>query len=640
MVFTAADNNLTFTGTGGGFNGVINLDDLDGGGTGTNQTAAQVPVTLAATNYTAATQDVEAHLAGINTALASAGTAQNLSQVLATGTSARNLQIADLAEPTLDQDAATKAYVDATVASGGTLTDGSILIGGTGDAAQQLVISGDATMDNAGVLTIEDEVIESANILDGTIDLADLGDMGATANGEILQWDITANAGAGGWTIADNSGGHTGTAKSIFFADENGAPITADDNDNPNDDVGLIWDTDARPFGPNSYGALYVGRQADSPPAGNFAKVVLSERIFNSHPQAGLAFPLQIQNESGQVGSSTGILFAVDIGGSHGKGSLVYERQGPWGVGDFHFLQNQIGDNTIPTIADKAFTIQNDGDIQLYGNVIAQNGPGAVGQVLTTDASGQTVWGTGGGSGTDEQNIEGSVLTDQLLTIGIENGTGQDVDLSSFATEVELAAAVAASAALDGDIDHQNEIELPTGGASGNVLSTDGAGVYSWIAATGGLSAVNASTSFTGDGTTGSPLDIANDVIGTDELAINAVFEENIVDGAVTTDKIGQNVVTPDNIQESANTNDVLTTDSSGDVVWAAVSGTNLSTADLIQTSGQNRTYDLNGSNLFFDGTGLIGIGTTTPSNKLHVAGEIRAEGINSAGGTVEFSSL
>uniref|UniRef100_UPI0026189F6F hypothetical protein n=1 Tax=uncultured Maribacter sp. TaxID=431308 RepID=UPI0026189F6F len=34
-----------------------------------NQTATQVPVTLAATNYTAATQNVEAHLVGINTAI-------------------------------------------------------------------------------------------------------------------------------------------------------------------------------------------------------------------------------------------------------------------------------------------------------------------------------------------------------------------------------------------------------------------------------------------------------------------------------------------------------------------------------------------------------------------------------------------
>ncbi|WKX77196.1 hypothetical protein [Zobellia laminariae] len=356
---------------------------------------------------------------------------------------------------------------------------------------------------------------------------------------------------------------------------------------------------------------------------------------------------------------------------------------------------------------------------------------GAVGQVLTTDASGQTVWGTGGGSGTDEQNIEGSVLTDQLLTIGIENGTGQDVDLSSFATEVELTAAVAASA------------ELPTGGASGNVLSTDGAGVYSWIAASGGLATVTTSASFTGDGTATSELDIANDVITTDELAIDAVIEENILDEAVTSAKIANNTiaiedlspmgadtdgqilkwnntlttweigtddgaaastpytagagldlsatnvfsvndlvgdvtgptsatviatdaitadkiatgavntdeiaagavvttsiannnVTPDKISEGAD-GEVLTTDSSGDVVWAPVSGANLSTTNLTQTE-VIRTYEIGtGQSLVFTGPGSVGFGNgaNPPLDKFHFAGEVRVEGVNSAGGTV-----
>ncbi|MGJ8739309.1 beta strand repeat-containing protein, partial [Zobellia laminariae] len=519
VVYTPADNNLTFTGTGGGFNGVINLDDLDGGGTGTNQTAAEVPVTLAATNYTAATQDVEAHLAGIDAALiggggddnqtaaevpvtlaaanytattqdveahlvgidaalASAGTAQNLSQVLATGTSAGNLQIADLANPTLDQDAATKAYVDATVASGGTLTDGSFLIGGTGDIAQQLVISGDATIDNVGVLTIEDEVIESANILDGTIGLTDLSNMGAITDGQILKWDTATTS----W-IVSNGSSHFGTENSIFFGDDvDGSPTDAGN--------AFFWDPNVREENGGNFGALGIG--LDGGVMSTKVKVHVAEQLNGK-----LTYPIEMQNRTNQNNnnSAVGMLFSVDLDNAHGKGALSYERTGAWGVGDFHFLQNTVTTSTNPTLADKSFSILSNKDIQLYGNVIAQNGPGAVGQVLTTDASGQTVWGTGGGSGTDEQNIEGSVLTDQLLTIGIENGTGQDVDLASFATEVELAAAIAASAALDGDTDDQNEIELPTGGASGNVLSTDGAGVYSWIAASGGLAAVTTSTS-------------------------------------------------------------------------------------------------------------------------------------------------
>src|SRR5690606_12374881 len=41
---------------------------------------------------------------------------------------------------------------------------------------------------------------------------------------------------------------------------------------------------------------------------------------------------------------------------------------------------------------------------------------------------------------TDEQNIHGSVLTGNTLTIGIENGTSEDVDLSSLDESVSVAA--------------------------------------------------------------------------------------------------------------------------------------------------------------------------------------------------------
>ncbi|CAM4338383.1 beta strand repeat-containing protein [Zobellia nedashkovskayae] len=553
VVYTAADNNLTFTGTGGGFNGVINLDDLDGGGTGTNQTAAEVPVTLTATNYTAASQDVEAHLAGINTALAgggggddnqtaaevpvtltaasytaatqdveshlvgieaalaTAGTAQNLSQVLATGNSAGNLQIADLGEPTLDQDAATKAYVDATVASGGTLTDGSILIGGTGDAAQQLVISGDATMDNAGVLTIEDEVIESANILDGTIDLADFNDMGATDN-QILKWDDTA----GSWVVA-SAASHIGNTNSIFFADINGDPT--DDGDK------FYWDPEGRKVGSIGYGALYVG--LDGGPQTTEAKV----HIADNFPGVGYALELQNQNANAP-GEATGILFSTETVGTYGKGALVYESQESWARGDFHFLQNSTfggGSDVNPDLNDKALTIKNNKDIQLYGNVIARNGPGAVGQVLTTNAAGETVWGTGTGSSavtTDGTTITGdgtdvanaiSLIDDAVTSAKIANATIALEDLSPM------------GATVNGEIlkwDQDNSVWT---------IGTDDSST--------GISAVAVTTSFTGDGTTGSELDIANDVITTDELAVDAVIAENIIDEAVTSAKIANNTI-------------------------------------------------------------------------------------------------
>ncbi len=306
-----------------------------------------------------------------------------------------------------------------------TLSDGNIFVGDALNAPQNVTMSGDATIDNLGALTIEDDAINTAKIEDFSITAADLNDMGATTDGEILQWDTTANEGVGGWAVTNNSGGHSGTAKSIFFANTDGTPTTADDNVNPNDDGGFIWDTEARQLGGNTYGALFVGLQAGSP-VSNSSKVIISERVVNGHPQQGLAYPLQIQNENGANtgGASTGILFAVDAASAYGKGGLVYERKDAGGVGDFHFLQNTVGDNTIPTLADKVFTIENDGDIVLAGDLIAKNGAGALNQVLTITATGTEWADSSGAGGTNLSN------TDLTQTVGEDRTydlNGQDL---------------------------------------------------------------------------------------------------------------------------------------------------------------------------------------------------------------------
>ena len=53
-----------------------------------------------------------------------------------------------------------------------------------------------------------------------------------------------------------------------------------------------------------------------------------------------------------------------------------------------------------------------------------------------------------------------------------------------------------------------------------------------------------------------------------------------------------------------------------------------------------NRTVNLNGNNLHFDGTGNIGIGTTAPTNKLQVVGNVRATRFVAADGTAGTPSF
>ncbi|SHF67063.1 hypothetical protein SAMN03080594_106118, partial [Arenibacter palladensis] len=89
------------------------------------QNATAVPVAATPANYATGAPNVEAHLAGIDLAIGAVGGNQDLTSVLGNGNSAGNLQITDLVDPTLNQDAATKKYVDDSVvaAGGGVPTD-------------------------------------------------------------------------------------------------------------------------------------------------------------------------------------------------------------------------------------------------------------------------------------------------------------------------------------------------------------------------------------------------------------------------------------------------------------------------------------------------------------------------------------
>ncbi len=83
---------------------------------------------------------------------------------------------------------------------------------------------------------------------------------------------------------------------------------------------------------------------------------------------------------------------------------------------------------------------------------------GGNGQVLTTDGNGNYSW-ANDNPGTDNQGLSLSGNT-----LSISNGNS-----------VTLVDNV-----VDGDADPNNEIELPAGGANGQVLTTDGSGNYSW----------------------------------------------------------------------------------------------------------------------------------------------------------------
>ena len=71
-----------------------------------------------------------------------------------------------------------------------TLSSTKIIIGNSSNIATATTLSGDATVSNTGVLTIENNAVNSAKITNGSIVAADLNQMSATS-GQTLKWDGT-----------------------------------------------------------------------------------------------------------------------------------------------------------------------------------------------------------------------------------------------------------------------------------------------------------------------------------------------------------------------------------------------------------------------------------------------------------------
>ena len=89
------------------------------------------------------------------------------------------------------------------------LDDGFIFVGNAASEPTPVDVGGDVTMNNIGQFSIENNTIESNNIVNNTITLEDLNQNGA-ADGQVIKWDETLNAGLGAWTVANDIANGTG----------------------------------------------------------------------------------------------------------------------------------------------------------------------------------------------------------------------------------------------------------------------------------------------------------------------------------------------------------------------------------------------------------------------------------------------
>lgn len=170
--------------------------------------------------------------------------------------------------------------------------------------------------------TVADNSVTSAKIADGTIQLGDLGQNGASANQVIKR-----NSANTAWTVADDN-------DTSYWSESSGNVYR------PSGNVGIGLTNPNR--------KLYVAESTD-----------------------GLSYPVKIDNPHSTAGDATGILFSAGGDGSNnlnttrGKGALVYEYKSTWNRGDFHFLQESSANANNPTLANAALTIKNNGSVGL-----------------------------------------------------------------------------------------------------------------------------------------------------------------------------------------------------------------------------------------------------------------------------------
>ncbi|MRI00488.1 hypothetical protein GH721_08055 [Kriegella sp. EG-1] len=525
----------------------------------------------------------------------------------------------------------------------GTINEQSIALN---EPANEIELLDDDGTTVGSSVKLDGTSVEIAN--NGTDDVIQIAENGVTldklahpdpaavippADGDVMVWDNTAQE----WTIEAQAAAPTGTANAIFFADNDPANLgkltTADNNLNTYDDGGFYWDSNARDVGGNKYGALFVGLNGD--PQSDEVKV----HIADSKP--GFAYALELQNRNNPVGTTTGILFSTEGSTTYGKGGLVYERTAGYARGDFHFLQNSTTSTVSTDLADKAFSVQNNKDIIVYGGInidgtrdglLTGIGTGTAGQVLTSTGNG-IQW-TAKGSGTSPTDNEANDGLSEYVAATGYNINVDDSTIGIVGDELIVKAGGITATEIGDDEIGENHLKDNSvgsfqiinesivaedlnqmGAVLNNVLKWNGS---EWAPAVdAGGSAYSPGAGLSLSGSTFSVDDLLGDVTGPTSATV-------IANDAVTVDKIAP----------SLTDGQILKTNGT-DVIWS--DDLNIGATDLTLTT--NRTLDLNGNNLLFSGAGGIGIGTLPgdPLVKLRVNGQIRGSTFRAGNGGVNL---
>ncbi|MFA9189233.1 hypothetical protein AAGV32_13920, partial [Flavobacterium sp. FZUR7N2.5] len=195
----------TFTGTVSGIDktmvGLANVDNTSDANkpvSTTTQTALDLKANLESPTFTGTVSGITRSMVGLD----SVDNTSDLDKPVSTATQTA----LDLKENTANKstDVATdgtsdikypsvksvKSYVDSEVAAINSLADGKIYLGNASDLATEVTLTGDVTINNAGVSTIGESKVVSSMIKDGTISTVDIA-TDAVTSAKILDANVT-----------------------------------------------------------------------------------------------------------------------------------------------------------------------------------------------------------------------------------------------------------------------------------------------------------------------------------------------------------------------------------------------------------------------------------------------------------------
>ncbi|SFR92467.1 hypothetical protein SAMN04488010_3795, partial [Maribacter stanieri] len=304
-------------------------------------------------------------------------------------------------------------------------TDGTLVRNGDGTDANPYTIDVEAggidtaELANNSVTTakIANNAVRTADILDGTILTDDIAPAAvAPANTQIL---TTSTTGVVAWI--DIPAGTVNTDNQTLSLTGNTLAITG------GNDVDLSTITTTSTL---ADGFIFVGNAASEPTPVAVGGDVTMNNIGEFAIEDEAVTPLKIEPAPGVLTEDQVLITTI-------AGDVEWADFPPGGGGDDDQNASEVDyDNTTSGLA-----------------------------AITTQAAIDELAGSGLVD-TDEQNIAGSILTGDVLTIGIEGGNNQDVSLATFALDTEVATAIAASDTADGDKSDTNEIQ--------NITSTNG----------------------------------------------------------------------------------------------------------------------------------------------------------------------